>query len=382
MRTAIVGIGWSGFRPSVPELSFTEMMYEAAVRAYEDAGVDARRDVDVFVSCQEDFWEGIAINDEFAPDPVGGVMRPTVTVAGDGLQCVGQAYMMIRSGLAELVAVEAHGKPSDVKTLQEIYELALDPQLRALKPGNPFFLAGLDAVAYMRRSGARREHFALVAVKNRRRGLRNPRASHAASIELKAVLNARPAIYPLTRHEIAGFTDAAISVVMASEQKARELRSEPIWLEGIWWSTEVGSGSVEWHEWGSMPSARLAAKEAYRQAGLKDPRRQTDFAEVEDRFSFMELLFLEELGMAPEGAHKLLESGYFDAEGSYPVNPSGGSLSLGTSFEATGLMRLLEAVLQLRGEAGGVQLRGAERAVVASWRGVPSYTSAVAVLGR
>ncbi|MEN2999756.1 MAG: thiolase domain-containing protein [Acidilobaceae archaeon] len=381
MRVALLGVGWQGFRPSVPELSFAEMMYEASVRAYDDAGVDAREDIDVFVSCQEDFWEGIAISDEFAPDPIGGVMRPTMTVAGDGLQCIGQAYMMIRSGMAEVVAVEAHAKPSDIKTLQEVYELALDPQIRALRPGNPFFPAGLDAVAYMRRSGARREHFALVAVKNRNRGLRNPRAPHSAKITLEDVLGSEPIIYPLTSHEIAGYTDVAINFVIASEEKVRELGGEPVWLEGIWWATEVGSGAMEWHEWGRMPSMKLAAREAYRQAGISDPRKQTDFAEVEDRFSFMELLSLEELGLAPEGAHRLLEAGHFYAGGSYPVNPSGGTLSLGISFEATGLVRLLEAVLQLRGEAGGTQVEG-ERAIVASWRGVPTYTSAVAVVSR
>ncbi|MCX8165048.1 MAG: thiolase domain-containing protein [Acidilobaceae archaeon] len=381
MRAAVLGIGWHGFRPSVPELSFAEMMYEAAVRAYEDAGVEAREDIDVFVSCQEDFWEGIAISDEFAPDPIGGVMRPTMTVAGDGLQCVGQAFMMIRSGLAEVVAVEAHAKPSDVKTLQGVYELALDPQLRTLGPGNPLFPAGLDAVAYMKRSGAEREHLALVAVKNRNRGLRNARAPHAARITIEDVMASEPVVYPLTAYEIAGYTDVAVNVVIASERKARELKGEPVWLEGIWWSTEVGSGTMEWHEWGRMPSMKAAAREAYRQAGISDPRRQTDFAEVEDRFSFMELLSLEELGLAPEGAHRLLEAGHFDAKGGYPVNPSGGSLSLGTSFEATGLVRLLEAVLQLRGKAGGTQVEG-ERAIVASWRGVPTYTSIVAVLSR
>jgi acetyl-CoA C-acetyltransferase len=78
----------------------------------------------------------------------------------------------------------------------------------------------------------------------------------------------------------------------------------------------------------------------------------------------------------------MLESGYYNPEGGYPVNPSGGSLSMGVTLEATGLSRLLEVVLQLRGEAGGVQLKDVRRAVVASWRGPPTYTSIVAVVSR
>jgi acetyl-CoA C-acetyltransferase len=382
LRVAVVCVGWYGFKPVVPELSFREMMFEAAVRAYEDAGLDPRRDVDAFISCQEDFWEGVAISNEFAPEPIGGALRPTITITGDGLQCVGQAYMMVRSGVFKVVVVEAHAKPSSIVTLQEVYEFSLDPVIRTLKIPNPLFQAGLDAAAYMRRSGASREHLAMVAVKNKTRGLLNPRASHSAKVTLDEVLNSKPVVYPLTRYEIAGFTDVAINVVLASEDVARRFGDKHVWIDGVWWATEVGTGAIEWHEWGRMPSMRMAALGAYKLAGIEDPLRQTDFAEVEDRFSYMELLALEELGLGGDGVHRLLEQGYYNPGGGYPVNPSGGSLSIGVTLEATGLSRLLEAILQLRGEAGGVQLKDVRRAIVASWRGPPTYTSAVAVVSK
>ena len=378
----MVGVGWYGFKPVVPELSFREVMFEAAVRAYEDAGLDPRRDVDAFISCQEDFWEGVAISNEFAPEPIGGALRPTITITGDGLQCVGQAYMMVRSGAFKVVVVEAHAKPSSIVTLQEVYEFSLDPVIRTLKIPNPLFQAGLDAAAYMRRSGASREHLAMVAVKNKTRGLLNPRASHSAKVTLDEVLNSKPVVYPLTRYEIAGFTDVAINVVLASEDVARRFGDKHVWIDGVWWATEVGTGAIEWHEWGRMPSMKTAALGAYKLAGIEDPLRQTDFAEVEDRFSYMELLALEELGLGGDGVHRLLEQGYYNPGGGYPVNPSGGSLSIGVTLEATGLSRLLEAILQLRGEAGGVQLKDVRRAIVASWRGPPTYTSAVAVVSK
>ncbi len=381
-RVAIIGIGWYGFKPATPELSFREMMFEAASKAYADAGIDPRRDVDAFFSCQEDFWEGIAITDEFAPEPIGGVLRPTVTVAGDGLQGVIQAYMMIRTGYFKIVVVEAHAKPSDIQTLSKVYELAYDPvHVRPLGVKNPLFLAGLDARAYMLRTGASREHLALVAVKNKNNGLLNPRASLAGRISLSEVLESKPVIDPLTRYEIAGFTDAAIVVVLASEDVAEKLSPYPVWIEGVGWSTETGTGAIEWHEWGRMPSIRDAVRMAYSMAGISDPFNTIDFAEVEDRFSFMELLALEESMLAEEGqAHKLLEQGVFDAKGTLPVNVSGGSLAMGVQLEATGLARLLEAVLQLRGQAGQHQLPEASRALVVSWRGPPSYTSMALVL--
>ncbi len=380
-RVAIVGIGWYGFKPVVPDLSFREMMFEASSRAYHDAGdLNPRKDIDAFISCQEDYWEGIAIADEFAPEPMGGVLRPTFTVAGDGLQGIIQGYMLLKTGKFEVIAVEAHAKPSDLLSLSKIYDLALDPLfVRPLEPGNPFFVSGLDAISYLYRSGASREHLGMVAVKNRNNGLDNPRASYAGKITLEEILNAKTIIEPLTEYDIASFTDAAVTVVLATEQRARELTDNPIWIDGVGWNTETGSGGIEYHQWGRMPFIRMASQMAYKMAGISDPLEQTDFAVVDDRFSFVELIMLEELGIATEGtSHQMLEQGMFERNGTYPVNPGGGSLSTGTPFEATGLSRLIEAIEVLRENKYGIT--DAERALVASWRGPPTYTGSVLVL--
>ncbi|MCE4619501.1 MAG: thiolase domain-containing protein [Desulfurococcales archaeon] len=381
-KAAIIGVGWYGPRPTTPEVSFREMVFEAASRAYADAGVDPRKDVDAFISAQEDFWEGIAIADEFAPEPVGGVLRPTFTVAGDGLQALAHAVMMIETGMFDIVAVESHAKPSDIATLGEIYDLALDPlHIRPVKPANPLFMMALDAQAYMLRTGADASHFALVSAEERVRGLNNPRASFAGKVSIDEILDSEPVMDPLTRYDIAGFADASVVLVVARPDLAEKYTSKPVYIEGVGFATETGTGTLEWHTWGRMPSMRIAALRAYSQAGIGDPLSSTDFAEVEDRASPYLLMSLEELGLAPEGeAHKLYERGEYEYDGYYPVNPSGGSLAMGVALEATGLLRLLEAVLQLRGEAGAHQLSDAERAIVASWRGPPTTTSAVVVL--
>jgi len=378
-RVAVIGVGWYGFKPIIPDLSFREMMFEAASRAAADAGVDLRSDVDAFVSCQEDYWEGIAIADEFAPEPIGGVLRPTFTVAGDGLQGVAQAYMLIKTGYFDVVLVEAHAKPSDIIGIDRIYDLALDPlYIRPLNVANPLFTAGLDAVAYMRRTGVSREDLAFVAVENRASGMLNPRASYGARLDLGEVLEMDPYIYPLTRLEVAGYVDASIVMILASEDAASRYTDNPVWITGVGWATETGTGALSWHEWGRMKSIRMAADMAYRMAGIRPT--DIDLAEVEDRFSFMELLALEEARLAPEGgAANMLRSGVFSASGEVPVNPSGGSLAMGLPLEATGLSRMLEAVLQLRGEAGPHQV-DASKALVVSWRGPPTYTSMAVVL--
>ena len=113
-RVAIVGLGWAGFRPVTPDQSYKELMYEAAVRAYADAGVDPRRDVESFVTVAEDFHEGTSIFDEYVPDQLGAVLKPVHTITGDGLHGLATAYMLVRTGQFEVVAVEGHSKASNM----------------------------------------------------------------------------------------------------------------------------------------------------------------------------------------------------------------------------------------------------------------------------
>src|ERR671919_544723 len=103
-RVAIVGVGHAGYAPITAGLSYKELTFEAALRAYDDAGIDPRKDVDSFVSVSEDFWEGTSIFDEYVPDQIGAALRPVHTVTADGLLGIATAVMLIRSGQGQVVA--------------------------------------------------------------------------------------------------------------------------------------------------------------------------------------------------------------------------------------------------------------------------------------
>ncbi|MEJ5240541.1 MAG: hypothetical protein WHS87_05035 [Anaerolineales bacterium] len=378
-QVAIVGVGWSGFRPKTPDLSYKELMYEAAVRAYADAGIDPRRDVDSFVSVAEDFIEGTSITDEYVPDQLGAVLKSVQTITGDGLHGLATGVMLIRSGIARIVVVEGHSKASNILTPDTITAYAQDPVLNRPLRLNTHFVAGMEMHRYLYESGTTREQCAAVVVKNRRNALRNPLASYGADLSLDEVLFGPPLAWPLGKREAAPTTDGGIVVVLASEDVARALREDPIWIRGIGWCND--SPSLESREWGNLPYLQQAAQMAYAQAGIRDPWNEIDLAEVDDTYAYKELQSLEALGVCGYGeAGSLLEAGAFDLDGEFPVNPSGGSLGVGHMLEATGLMRTLEAVLQLRGEAGAHQVEGAEVALVQSWRGVPTTSGAVAIL--
>jgi len=104
-RVAIVGIGHTQFRATSPGVSYKEIMFEAATKAYADADLDPRRDIDSFVCCSEDFSEGTGIFDEYVPDQIGAALRPVHTISGDGLQGLAAAYMQILTGAFDVVAV-------------------------------------------------------------------------------------------------------------------------------------------------------------------------------------------------------------------------------------------------------------------------------------
>ena len=378
-RVAVVGVGHAGFAPITAGLSYKELMFEAAQRAYWDAGVDPRSEIDSFVCCSEDFLEGTSIFDEYVPDQLGAVRRPVHTVAGDGLLGVATGLMLIRSGVANVVAVEAHSKASDIVTLGAIEAFALDPVLNRPLGVSALAVAGLDMNAFLDRTGLTEEHCAMVVAKNRRNALDNPRAAYPADLEVEQVDDSAPVYWPLRELEVAGRADGCVVVVLAAEQRVRDLTDGPVWVLGAGWSS--GAPSLESRSWGEADAVARAAAMAYRQVDLHDPAEEVHLAEIDDTYAYKELQHLEALGLGtPEELAALLEDGELDPDGDLPVNVSGGSLGMGNVFEANGLARLQECVEQLRGEAGERQVDEAYLALAQSWLGVPSTSAAVLVL--
>jgi len=382
-RVGIVGIGYEGFARSSEHLSFREMVFQAALRAYEDAGgIDPRRDVDAFISCQEDFWEGVSISDEFAPDQLGGVLKPVYTITGDGLHCIASAYMMVRSGVADVVVVEAHGKPSEIDSMGDIVWLSTDPiYVRPLKIPNPHALQAIEAMVYMSSRNLSREDLGYYVVQTMGNSLLSARAPYAYRLALEDYLGSEYIVEPLGPHDIAPYSDAAVVAVLAGGDRAVELSDEPIWIDGIGWATEISTIALRSME--EDIATRIASEMAYKQAGIEDPRKAVDLVEVDERYSYKALQALEALRISSKKSiARDLRDGSFSRSGELPVNPGGGALAEGLPLEAHGLARLLSAYEQLRGRAGRAQVKDVERAIVHSWRGLGTSSSVVAVISR
>ena len=372
-RVAIIGAGSTKYDAKTPDQSYREMIFEAATKAYKDAGV-SHNDIQSFVTCAEDFIEGYSIADEYTPDQLGAVLKPMQTVPGDYIQGLATAYMMIQAGLFKIVAVEAHSKFSNIKTPNEVAAFALDPVYNRPLNFNPHFVAGLEMNRYLHDSGNTATHCAAVVVKNKKNALKNPLAAYAEELNINDVEKSEEVSWPLRQHDVSKKADGCIVMVLASEDAAKSLSKKPVWIKGISWLSDTPG--LETREWGRAVYAELASKKAYQMADIKNPAKDIDVIEVDDEYSYKELQHLEALGLCEKGA-----AGKLIMDGKMGSNISGGSLGLGHLLEASGAARTYEVLLQLRGEAGDRQLKKANVGLAQSWRGIPTTTGAVIILG-
>lgn len=377
-RVAIVGVGTTGFRATTPDVSYRELTYEAAVKAYLEAGIEPKQ-VDAFVATSEDFLEGYSISDEYSPDQLGAVLKPIYTIPGDFIHSLASAYMMILSGIGDIMVVQGLSKASNMLTKSDMITFAMDPIYNRPLKESPHAVAGLEMTRFLYETGTSREQCAQVVVKNKRNALNNPLAGHGALIDISYVLNSEVISFPLTKMDISPYSDGAVVMVLAEEKTALRLSEKPIWIRGIGWCSDTPG--LETRNWGEATYARLAAEMAYKMAGISYPRKEIDFAEINDEFSYKELQHLEALKICRKGeAGPFTEMGGTDINGDFPVNPSGGCLGVGNLFELNGGHRVLEVVRQLRGEAGKNQLKNVRTGLAQSWRGIPTTTGTVVIL--
>lgn len=366
-RVGIVGVGYEGFRPAITDISTRELMYQAASKAYHDAGIDPRKQVGSFICCTEDLWEGWSITDEMVPDQVGGARRPLCTVPGDGIIGLGHAIMHIRSGVADVVSVEAHSKTADVLDKTAVENLGLDPAYHRVLGANSDILAGLEMSAFMKESGISRRELSVIVRKEKESAVRNPRASYGADLTIDEISGADPIVAPMRKFDKSEFAEAGIVLVLASEKWIRKNEARAVFIDGLAWRS-----STPWFEGGDVETAKYARqclKSVLKQSKSKG-LREFDVLEFDDTYSFKLIQHLMSGGLSKKAAERLVD------EDASPVNPSGGSLGTGHLIEATGSHKVLESVLQLRGEAGGNQIDSPGTALALSWRGNPTASGA------
>ena len=230
----------------------------------------------------------------------------------------------------------------------------------------------------MNKYGVSEEQVARVAVKNLMNATDNPNAHRKMpDVTVEEVLNSKIYYDPIRELTMSPVSDGACAIVLACEQKAREITDKPVWIEGV---GSCQDGYLRDRSLYKLDSLQKAAQDAYEMARVSDPFAQIDVFEVSEKYAHEELMIYEALGLCREGKGKaLIERGTTEKDGEIPVNPSGGALGA-DPICATGLIRVIEAAKQIRGEANGYQIP-AYRALAHGQFGICAQKNVVFILG-
>lgn len=406
-NAAIIGCGQTKHASKLRHVNLAEMVSEAAFRAIEDAELTPK-EIDALVVGNMQGFGGVAQPEQWLGDWLMGEGKPVlrITTGGTTGGSVGQgAYYAVASGMYDVVLAVAWEKHSDSKepgATTGLMHVALGNFFHALNYGLGFkTLLATQAVGaaagaavyqarfYMHRSGCSIEHLDMVAAKDRRNAAKNPYAHlQIPNCTPEDIAKTEMVAYPFRYGHICPASDGASAIVVACDKIAKKKCPKPAWIKGVGsYSDEENQmqsenmGGIGVLDASEQMGCRLSALKAYKMAGITDPKKEIDLAEIYQPFPSQELLFAEKLGLFEEGqAWKALEKGETDINGRIPCDLSGG-VNATNAIGSSALQRILECALQIQGKAGEHQAaKKVRNAVAHGWGGVTNYIT-VTVLG-
>ncbi len=354
-KTAIIGVGQTKQVRNNLKQNFAEMVFEATTAALNDAGLEIK-DIDNVITVSNDFWDGRTISSMAVQDACGAYEKNVSTVEGDGTFGAYYALTRILSGSYKNTLVVAHSKGSESDT-NLITNGMFEPIFTRPLGLDAITSSALQARAYMEEFGITEQDLALVSVKNHGNALKNPNAQIAKNITVDDVMKSRRLSDPLKLYDVSPITDGAAAMIISGEDflnKIKGGKAKPVYVKGTAFYSDAYDLGLR--DLARSPALIAAAKKTYEMAGIKNPAKDIHLAEIYDAFSYMELMWYEGLGLCDEGkGAEFLKSGATQMTGSLPVNASGGVLSAHAVITA-GLIRMIEACLQIRGDAGAHQI--------------------------
>lgn len=356
---AIIGIGMTKFG-ELWDQSIRDMFAEAALKAMGNAGINKLDSlyVGAMSSGLYTYQEHIA---SVMADYIGQRGIPSTRVesacASGGLS-VKSAFLEVASGMSDIVMAGGVEKMWDADDGSFILAAAADQEYEAFHGVTFPGLYAMMANAYMHQYGLTREELAQVPILSHKHSVHNPNAQYPFAINFDTVMNSSMVADPLRLMDCSPITDGAAAIILCPLDRAKEFTDKPIKIKGIGAST----GPIAFHDHPDLTkldAVRLAGERAYKMAGVKP--EDISFAEVHDCFSIAEIVTAEELGFFDYGtAGKAIAEGQATYGGKIVLNSSGGLKAKGHPVGATGVAQVIEAVEQLRGEAGQRQVKDAK----------------------
>ncbi len=382
-RVAIVGMGCTQFGEHWDK-GPDDLLIDAAYAAYESAGVDPK-DVDAYWLGTMGQLSGLTLS-----VPLKIPYKPVTRVenyCATGSESLRQACYAVASGaydVAMAIGVEKL-KDSGFSGLV-VSDPPNDGTLGNMTAPASFSLL---APAYFKKYGLDpdqgKDVLSRIAWKNHRNGAKNPKAQFRKEVPLETIKNSPKVADPLGIMDCSGVSDGSAAAIVVRAEDAHKFTKQPIFIKALSFVAGPGEGPLaQDYDFTTFREVVASATDAYHQAGVTDPRQQISMAEVHDCFTPTELVLYEDLGFSPRGtAWKDVLDGFFDLEGTLPVNPDGGLKSFGHPIGASGLRMMYEMWLQLRGEAGPRQINNPTLGLTHNLGGMPGRcVSFVSIVGR
>jgi acetyl-CoA C-acetyltransferase len=316
-------------------------------------------------------------------DTLGLTSLPNVRVEGGGATgalALRTAWAYIQSGLCDSILVyggELNGRGVSSATANALFALSSDADWEMMIGGTYTAFYAAMMRAHMRRYGTTEAQFAHVAVRNRANAKLNPYAQKPMDLTIDDVLKSKPVAEPYKLFDCSLLSDGAAALLLATEAWARahspRFRERP---PVYYCATGCGSDTMRlgdrYPDITNFRGKRAAAQAAYTMAGIREPLREIDVAELYDSYSGVEIQAVEDLGFVAAGqGGAAVSDGMFDAGGALRVNTSGGLLGRGAPVGATGIAQAIEIAQQLWGALpAGRQVTNAQRGLTDTHAGI------------
>jgi acetyl-CoA C-acetyltransferase len=359
-RVAIVGMGCTRFAEHW-DRSTDDLLVDASQECFASTPALAREDVDAYwLGTMSSGMSGLTLSRALGIDykPVTRVENFCAT----GSEAFRNACYAVAAGAYDRVMAIGVEKLKDSGysglVRSQVAGDGTSPEITLTAPAAFSLLDPAYCHKYGVDAGDMRAAMTHVAYKNHLGGSRNVRAQFRAEVS-KDKIEASPIVAGrLGVLDCSGVSDGAACALIVRAEEAHEYTDRPLYVKALAMVAGPASGPIDSsYDYTTFPEVVRCAQDAYRQAGVTDPRRQISLAEVHDCFTPTELVLMEDLGFSERGeAWRDELEGAFDLDGALPVNPDGGLKSFGHPIGASGLRMLYECWLQMRGEAGERQL--------------------------
>jgi len=377
-RVAIVGIGQTYHTAKRPDVNQPELVREAVIAALADAQLSIKDIESVFFSNMETF-EGIYLPDHGMAAEAGAVGKPGLKVATggtSGASVVSEGFYFVASGLYDLALVIGFEKQDCGDTTAAI-SAAVTPMWGKGATTGAIGEFAKQALSYMETSGAKEEHAAMVRLKADRNACRNKYAHLKLGLKsVEEVLKSPYLVWPLRFLDFCPQSCGACALIFASEKRAKKITKKPVWIADIETVHQepFRAGTFGDPTGKETYTQHVACERLYKRNGITKPRKDIDMAEVYEPSNWEELNLYEHFHFCGKNeGWKLVEKGITEMGGEFPVNPSGGVIAT-NPIGATPTIRVAEAALQVRGDAGEHQVTKDVKTALASALGGPNWT--------